>query len=104
MKDADILITDYSSVYFDFILTGKSVILAPFDFHSYTNQSRPLYYDYFKVIEGIKAHDWLEIFEILKDNSYYNTSNQTIMKFHLYLDNQSSKRIIETSKKLVELV
>lgn len=103
IKDVDLLITDYSSVYFDFILTGKPVVLAPFDFHSYTTESRPLYYDYFEEIEGVKASDWIELFEILKSNSYYNTSSQTIKKYHLYLDNLSSDRVIETTKNLIEL-
>ena len=104
IKDIDILITDYSSVYFDFILTGKPVILAPFDFQTYTTLSRPLYYDYYKEIEGIKAFNWIELFEILKDNSYYNISNQTIKKFHHYIDNLSSKRVTEISKQLLEVL
>ena len=104
IKDVDVLITDYSSVYFDFILTGKPVILAPFDYKNYTTKSRPLYYDYFIEIDGIKASNWNELFEILKNSSYYKTSNQTIQKFHCYIDNLSSKRVVETTKQLLKII
>ena len=50
----DILITDYSSVYFDFLLTDKPIILSPFDFEEYISKSRELYFDYYKEIEGQK--------------------------------------------------
>lgn len=101
IKDVDVLITDYSSVYFDFILTGKPVILAPFDFISYTTQSRPLYYDYYKEIDGIKAYDWNQIFDILRNNTYFETSKETINKFHRYTDNLNSERVTKAVKQLL---
>lgn len=95
LKDVDLLITDYSSVYFDFLLTGKPVILAPFDYESYISNSRPLYYDYFKEIEGIKASNWVELLEILKNKNYYSVSPATVRKFHKHPDRESSRRVIE---------
>lgn len=101
IKDADVLITDYSSVYFDFLLVGKPIILAPFDFEDYTTHSRPLYYDYYKEIEGIKALNWNEVFEIIRNRRYYKPSNETVQKFHEFKDNLSCKRIIEKVFQLV---
>lgn len=104
LKDIDILITDYSSVYFDFILTGKPVILAPFDIESYIRESRPLYYDYYKEIEGIKANDWNELFEIIIEKTYYSISNMSIQKFHCYIDDHSSERVSEATKQLLKRI
>ncbi|MGM0589737.1 MAG: CDP-glycerol glycerophosphotransferase family protein [Bacteroidota bacterium] len=101
LKDVDLLITDYSSVYFDFILTQKPVILAPFDFDRYTTKSRPLYYDYFEEIEGVKAQDWSELLQILKNEEYVALSESAIQKFHKYLDGDSSKRTFRVAKNIV---
>jgi len=101
IKDVDVLITDYSSIYFDFLLTGKPIILAPFDYENYTTQSRPLYYDYSKEIEGVKASNWSEVFEIIRNKSYYKPSIETVQKFHKYNDNLSCKRVTEKVFQLV---
>lgn len=98
LKDVDLLITDYSSVYFDFLLLKKPIILAPFDFEYYTKYSRPLYYDYFTEIEGAKALDWSELFEVLRKKKYYTPSQEVVEKFHKFCDGNSSKRICELVK------
>jgi CDP-glycerol glycerophosphotransferase len=101
LKDVDLLITDYSSVYFDFILTQKPVILAPFDLERYTTNSRPLYYDYFEEIKGVKAQDWSELLQILRNKEYGALSESDIQKFHKHLDGDSSKRTYEIAKNIV---
>lgn len=103
IKDIDILITDYSSVYFDFLLTGKPIILAPFDYDTYITKSRPLYYDYYKEIEGIKVKNWSELIDVIKNEKYFNPSQQTISKFHTYQDNKSSQRVVEKVKRIVNV-
>jgi|TARA_R110002073_G_scaffold25832_3_gene85304 CDP-glycerol glycerophosphotransferase (TagB/SpsB family) len=46
INDVDLLISDYSSVIFDFLLTGRPVIMAAFDLASYIEKSRALYFSY----------------------------------------------------------
>jgi len=53
----DILITDYSSVFFDFLVTDKPIIFAPFDFDEYEKTSR-FYYEYNNVTPGVKCNGW----------------------------------------------
>lgn len=50
LASADCLITDYSSVMFDFNLTGRPILFFPFDLESYINKDRELYFNYEKVI------------------------------------------------------
>lgn len=95
IKDADILITDYSSIYFDFLLLKKPVILAPFDKEDYCNNSRSMYFDYDNEIEGIRAYDWNDVMNIVREKKYYVPSQKTIDKFHKYQDGNSSKRITD---------
>ena len=47
----DVLITDYSSVIFDYYLTGGRVILYPYDYDTYYN-GRSFYYDYEDYLYG----------------------------------------------------
>lgn len=95
MKDVDLLITDFSSVYFDFLLTGKPVILAPFDYENYVTNVKPLYYDYYKEIEGFKAENWGEVLKCLKNKTFYSVTKSDVSKYHKYVDQESSKRVVE---------
>ena len=61
LKYTDILITDYSSIYFDFLLTKKPVIFAPFDYEEYLSAT-DFYLPYDEMIVGKKCFSWEEIF------------------------------------------
>jgi len=93
IKDVDLLITDYSSVYFDFLLVNKPIVLAHFDHENYVKLSRNLYYDYFEEIKGAKAKDWPELMNILDSKSYSLPSKTTINKFHHHFDHKSCFRV-----------
>lgn len=43
---ADVLVSDYSSAVFDFVVTGKPVVLFAHDLDAYRDSVRGLYYDY----------------------------------------------------------
>lgn len=95
VKDMDILITDYSSIYFDFLLLKKPIILTPFDYQEYITHERPLYYDYHKTIEGNIANDWRQVFNMLLEESYSIPSDESISKFHAHIDGNSANRIAQ---------
>jgi CDP-glycerol glycerophosphotransferase (TagB/SpsB family) len=61
LRYTDILITDYSSVFFDFLLTGRPLIFAPFDLEEYRRRDADFYYDYDDVTPGPKCRSWDEI-------------------------------------------
>jgi CDP-glycerol glycerophosphotransferase len=90
LKDIDILITDYSSVYFDFLLLKKPIILAPFDYEYYSN-IRGFYYDYNEYIQGIKVYNWEQLFDCLENKTYYYPDTKDL--FNKYNDGKSCERI-----------
>lgn len=49
---ADVLITDYSSCYIDYLATRKPVISFAYDLESYMNEERGFYYDIHEVFPG----------------------------------------------------
>lgn len=104
LRFTDILITDYSSVYFDFLLTGRPVIFAPFDYEDYQKVSATFYYDYDDVTPGPVCRNWNGILEeTLRFNAcrkegrpddYTERRRQLCEKFNKY-SNDFSQRIVE---------
>ncbi len=96
----DLLITDYSSIYFDYLLLDKPIIFALFDKESYLNQDRELYFEYDEVTPGPKAMNWDEVMESLKifnkDPQAYSKERKIIKdRFHTYQDDKSTERVYE---------
>lgn len=54
---SDVLITDYSSIYFDYLLTGKPILFFDYDLEEYLSKSREMYFDYEEFTPGYKAKD-----------------------------------------------
>ena len=67
LKSVDILLTDYSSIYFDFLLTQKPIVFTPFDIDTYISKDRRLYYDYESVTPGPKCRNWQEVIGEIDD-------------------------------------
>lgn len=105
----DILINDYSSIYFDFLLTNKPIVFAPFDYVKYLTKDRELYYDYDEVTPGPKCKDWNEVLKWIEkfnfNSSLYAKEREIIRnRFHKYLDGNSCMRVFEQIVKLNEEV
>lgn len=107
LKDADGLITDYSSAFFDFLLTERPIIFAAFDLQEYMSKSRELYFNYEDAIAGPIATNWAAIFFQLK-HIWDNKENKVILQeknrlYNKYHDANNSQRVmkavIEISKK-----
>ncbi|MFT4216781.1 MAG: CDP-glycerol glycerophosphotransferase family protein [Micropruina sp.] len=65
--DMDVLITDYSSVFVDFLLTGRPIVFAPFDLSAYRQQERELAAGYgdASLTPGPICDDWEAVIEAL---------------------------------------
>lgn len=94
VKDMDLLITDFSSIYFDYIMLGKPIVTAPFDYDDYLKNERPLYFDYSRW-GAARANNWDELFAILENRSYREPDRSEMELFHNNLDGNSCKRITE---------
>ena len=101
----DVLITDYSGIFFDFLISGKPIIMAPIDYDNYVKHDRAVYYEYLSICPTPPCNNWDEIIksiELLTHNRnipdrYYEIQK----KFHKYNDDKSSERVIEEIKRLV---
>jgi len=63
---ADVLITDYSSVMFDFGVTGKPMLFYTYDLASYRDALRGFYFDFEPVAPGPLLETTPEVLDALK--------------------------------------
>ncbi len=90
----DILVTDYSSVIFEYSLFGKPAVFFSPDHKEYTN-GRGFYYDYKTFIPGPLAETSAELVQILEKNQYDAAMMSHFKeKFMKSCDGHSSERII----------
>lgn len=65
---ADILITDYSSCFFDYLITDRPIIHYVYDYQYYKDKDRGLYYDIEEVSAGTLARTPEELLSAIRDN------------------------------------
>jgi len=107
LSEIDLLITDYSSIYFDFLLLDRPVIFSAFDLDEYTKNDQGMYESFESVAAGYIAKNWDEILEWilkLKENPdlYKKERKQIRDRFHKYQDGKSCERVFQEIKKLIE--
>ena len=93
---ADILITDYSSVLFDWALLKKPIIYFVYDLYSYIVE-RGFYFKFSDYLYGpvIKTED--ELVNAIKNAKFDNKKNQRFIKqFMGACDGNSTEKVIET--------
>lgn len=71
-KISDILITDYSSVMFDFALTGKPMVFYTYDLDEYVSQTRGVYFDITTEGPGPIVRTNEELLNVLKEGGKGN--------------------------------
>ncbi|MDP6726843.1 MAG: CDP-glycerol glycerophosphotransferase family protein [Candidatus Marinimicrobia bacterium] len=94
----DILITDFSSVHFDYLLTQKPIIFAPFDKEKYLQNDREFYFNYDEVTPGPQAENWEEILvyieNFIHNPKLFEEERLNVMnRFNQYTDSQNCQRV-----------
>lgn len=99
LSQTDLLISDYSSIYVDFLLTRKPILFYVYDLNMYKKQSRNFYYDFLTNAPGeviTNEEDLLSqiVYQELSPNIKQNYT-KSIEIFHNYTDANSSKRLAD---------
>ena len=92
------LITDYSSLFFDYLLLDKPVMFLPYDLEMYEKRVG-LYIDFEKIAIGPKPKSQTEFFLelerlVINDDRYKLQRQELKNKFHKFQDGNSCKRVI----------
>ncbi|RYF25565.1 MAG: hypothetical protein EOO23_08945, partial [Comamonadaceae bacterium] len=106
MRVADLLITDYSSIATDFVLTQKPFLIFGYDYDDYKKTSRDLYYaieEVFQIpilktaeelIACMRARPWHD------SESYQRQYRRFALEFNQYFDGMSTSRVVDAMDQL----
>jgi len=102
----DVLITDYSSIYFDYLLLDKPIIFTPSDIEDYSRNRGLLLEPYDYWTPGPKCYDQdtlqYEISKSINDCEYYQRERLELKNiFHKYQDGKSTKRVTQFIERLL---
>ena len=102
LKYVDVLITDYSSIFFDYLLTNGELIFYPYDLGNYL-ENRGLYFEYDEITPGPKAYTPKQLNQTIssvlsrensrKDNSHKKDRLNITDEFYRYQDGNAAERI-----------
>ncbi len=88
----DILITDYSSVIFDYALLNKPIVYYTYDLEEYEND-RGLYYNFKDYVYGDVAKTTRELIQAIKNNNMSDELRENFMnKFMSACDGNSTEK------------
>lgn len=66
----DVLITDYSSIYYDYLLMDdKGCIIYDFDYDNYIKHEYGFYYDFLSYTPGIHVNNYNELLALIQSNA-----------------------------------
>lgn len=102
---SDLLITDYSSVMFDYAILKRPMIFFTYDLDNYTKNIRSFYFDIFKEAPGPKFETNEELIDYIKNfniDSYKKEFGEKYIefneKFNQFDDGTASLKIVDLIK------
>ena len=103
LKNTKVLVTDYSSIWLDYLLTDNPVIAYWYDFNSY-HKKRGTLWDLAEIFPGIRAASCAELIsaiektlheEIIVSEEYQQKYKFVKSLFHCFADGKNTKRLAE---------
>lgn len=102
MAQCDLLITDYSSIFFDFLLLNRPIIFFAPDLEHYVAQDRDFYFDYDSMTPGHKCYTFRELARQLENilrndcNDGFEARRAKVRCYtHDHTDNQAGRRLLK---------
>lgn len=98
MAISDIMITDYSSMYLDFVLMDKPIVFFIYDYDKYIKTDRSLRADFLEITPGSKCYNQNELEQEIvlniNNGALYKTEREKITKLsYKHIDGKASERI-----------
>lgn len=107
IKSFDALITDYSAVYYEYLLLNRPIALSIDDYEEYLNGTG-FCVDYFDWIKGAYLKDDSDLVRFIGDvakgvDSAKAEREAAMRRIHEYIDNKSTQRVVDFLIKEVKL-
>ncbi len=95
------LITDYSSIYYDYLLCkGKEIYLYPYEYDNYISKNRDLAFDYTTHMPGLHLKNFDDLLNVLKYSSHTFLEDQKKIRKEYF--NETSQNSVEQLCKFIE--
>jgi len=96
---SDIMITDYSSSFFDYSILNRPILFYMYDIKEYAEELRGFYLDINKDLPGPIFESEYELIKQIKDKKIFETYQDTLEKFidkyHEFEDGHASQKVVE---------
>jgi CDP-glycerol glycerophosphotransferase len=97
---ADVLVTDYSSIMFDFANTGRPMLFFTYDLDSYQDEIRGFYLDYIETVPGPMLRTTDEVADALRDiegvkADYAQRYGEFLTRFCALDDGRAAARVVD---------
>ena len=100
MLASDILITDYSSIVFEYCLMKCPMIFYSYDLEEFHKKGRGFYHPYQSYVPGPIAYTGKEVCQLIKENNFDNEKiNKFIKDNYQYLDGKATERLLNLIEK-----
>ncbi len=105
LSKTDLLITDYSSIFVDFLFLNRPIIFYSYDLKKFLEKDRDLYFEYESTVPGIIVKDFPALISAIKDiiverkDDYSEKRGLLLAKYFNNYDGDSSKRLVELLSK-----
>ena len=97
---ADVLITDYSSIIFDYCLTERPMIFYAYDLKEFSAQGRGFYKPYETYVPGPIAYTGNDVAEIIRENRFDpDQIKEFKQRNYTYTDGKATDRLINLLNK-----
>lgn len=95
----DFLVTDYSSIYFDYLMLDREIIFIPYDYANYVKH-RELYFNYEDITPGVKYSCFQDFIDALPNVEQLNYSKERKEVKDLMIENYN----FDACKKTYEFI
>jgi CDP-glycerol glycerophosphotransferase len=102
MGHCDMLITDYSSIYFDYLLLDRPMVFFAYDLDRYLSEDREMYFDYDAMTPGAKCRNQAELEQEIENilaaggDDGFAAMRATVRRYtHDHVDDKAAERLYE---------
>lgn len=104
LRDVDLLITDYSSIYMDFLLLDRPIIFYPYDLERYEKKDRGFSHPYDTMTPGKKVFCLADLLEFISKEAWnddFKDERRRVRNFAFkYQDFESADRLLKYFEKI----
>lgn len=103
---SDYLITDYSSVMFDYSLLRRPMFFFAYDLEKYENVLRGFYFDFREEMPGPISLDTTQLIENIQsynENEYTERYEKFVKKYNPFDDGKASDKVVELIRSVIDI-